>query len=108
MNEDDESNEDEININENSKMIESSASSTSSTSDTHSKLNSSNKRRFYVKSLGWVKINENELTLENSSKAVNRCIHDLSHGHNDYNDVVARWGEVRLANISRFKTMKLY
>ena len=52
-------------------------------------------RRFYVRTLGWVKINEQDLTAEKSSKAVNKCIHDLSHGFKDYNDVVARWGEVR-------------
>jgi amyloid beta (A4) precursor protein-binding family B protein 2 (Fe65-like) len=50
-------------------------------------------RRFYVRSLGWVRISEHDLTLEKSSKAVNKCIHDLSHGFKDYNDVVARWGE---------------
>jgi hypothetical protein len=55
-------------------------------------------RRFYVRTLGWVKINEQDLTAEKSSKAVNKCIHDLSHGFKDYNDVVARWGEVRYFN----------
>ena len=51
-------------------------------------------KRFYVRSLGWVKIDENDLTPERSSKAVNRCINDLSRGFRDINDVVARWGEV--------------
>lgn len=50
-------------------------------------------QRFYVRSLGWVKIDENDLTPERSSKAVNRCINDLSRGHRDLNDVVASWGE---------------
>lgn len=50
-------------------------------------------QRFYVRSLGWVKIDENDLTPERSSKAVNRCINDLSRGHKDLNDVVASWGE---------------
>ncbi len=50
-------------------------------------------KRFYVRSLGWVKIDESDLTPERSSKAVNRCINDLSRGHKDLNDVVASWGE---------------
>lgn len=50
--------------------------------------------RFYVRSLGWVKINEHDLTPEKSSKAVNKCINDLSRGTKDFNDVVARWGDV--------------
>ena len=49
--------------------------------------------RFYVRSLGWVKIDENDLTPERSSKAVNKCINDLSRGIKDLNDVVARWGQ---------------
>jgi len=51
-------------------------------------------KRFYVRSLGWVRIDEDDLTPERSSKAVNKCINDLSRGHRDINDVVARWGEV--------------
>jgi hypothetical protein len=51
--------------------------------------------RFYVRSLGWIKINEQDLTPEKSSKAVNKCINDLSRGTNDFNDVVARWGDVK-------------
>ncbi|CAF0713738.1 unnamed protein product, partial [Brachionus calyciflorus] len=53
----------------------------------------SNRIRFYVRSLGWVKINEEDLTPEKSSKAVNKCINELSRGIKDFNDVVARWGE---------------
>ena len=50
-------------------------------------------QRFYVRSLGWVKIDEEDLTPERSSKAVNKCINDLSKGIKDINDVVARWGQ---------------
>ena len=50
--------------------------------------------RFAVRSLGWVRINEEDLTPERSSKAVNKCIVDLSHGKNDLLDVVGRWGDV--------------
>ena len=52
--------------------------------------------RFAVRSLGWVRINEEDLTPERSSKAVNKCIVDLSHGKNDLLDVVGRWGDVSL------------
>ena len=40
------------------------------------------------------KIEEEDLTPERSSKAVNKCIVDLSLGRNDINDVVGRWGDV--------------
>lgn len=50
--------------------------------------------RFYVRSLGWVKISEEDLTSDRSSRAVNKCINDLSRGTKDFNDVVARWGDV--------------
>ena len=36
-------------------------------------------RRFSVKSLGWLKVEESDLTPERSSKAVNRCIVELSN-----------------------------
>jgi len=49
--------------------------------------------RFAVRSLGWVRIAEEDLTPERSSKAVNKCIVDLSLGRNDINDVVGRWGD---------------
>ena len=42
-----------------------------------------------------MKIDEENLNPENSSKAVNKCINDLSRGTRDLNDVVARWGEVK-------------
>ncbi|XP_018573705.1 protein Fe65 homolog isoform X2 [Anoplophora glabripennis] len=49
--------------------------------------------RFAVRSLGWVEISEEDLTPERSSKAVNKCIVDLSLGKNDLLDVVGRWGD---------------
>nr|XP_042895771.1 protein Fe65 homolog isoform X1 [Parasteatoda tepidariorum]XP_042895772.1 protein Fe65 homolog isoform X1 [Parasteatoda tepidariorum] len=49
--------------------------------------------RFAVRSLGWVEIAEADLTPERSSKAVNKCIVDLSVGRNDILDVVGRWGD---------------
>ncbi|XP_052122589.1 protein Fe65 homolog isoform X2 [Frankliniella occidentalis] len=49
--------------------------------------------RFAVRSLGWVEIAEADLTPERSSKAVNKCIVDLSLGRNDLLDVVGRWGD---------------
>lgn len=49
--------------------------------------------RFAVRSLGWVEISEEDLTPERSSKAVNKCIVDLSVGKNDLLDVVGRWGD---------------
>nr|XP_046488989.1 protein Fe65 homolog isoform X4 [Neodiprion pinetum] len=49
--------------------------------------------RFAVRSLGWVEVAEEDLTPERSSKAVNKCIVDLSLGRNDLLDVVGRWGD---------------
>ncbi|XP_018012019.2 uncharacterized protein LOC108669226, partial [Hyalella azteca] len=49
--------------------------------------------RFAVRSLGWLEVPEEELTPERSSKAVNRCIVDLSMGRRDVMDVVGCWGE---------------
>lgn len=54
--------------------------------------------RFAVRSLGWVEIAEEDLTPERSSKAVNKCIVDLSLGRNDLLDVVGRWGDVSGGN----------
>lgn len=56
--------------------------------------------RFAVRSLGWVEIAEEDLTPERSSKAVNKCIVDLSLGRNDLLDVVGRWGDVSFIAIS--------
>ena len=51
---------------------------------------------FAVQSLGWVEIAEEDLTRERSSKAVNKCIVDLSRGaRRDFNDAVGCWGDVR-------------
>lgn len=62
--------------------------------------------RFAVQSLGWVKIAEEDLTPERSSRAVNKCIVDLSFGRNDINDVVGRWGDVSVTDVSsRGKTL---
>lgn len=41
-----------------------------------------------------MEIAEEDLTPERSSKAVNKCIVDLSLGRNDLLDVVGRWGDV--------------
>nr|XP_034836535.1 protein Fe65 homolog isoform X2 [Maniola hyperantus] len=49
--------------------------------------------RFFVRSLGWVEIAEADLTPERSSRAVNKCIVDLSLGRNDLLDQVGRWGD---------------
>ncbi|KAL1432749.1 hypothetical protein MTO96_012957 [Rhipicephalus appendiculatus] len=49
--------------------------------------------RFAVRSLGWSEIPESELTPERSSRALNRCIVDLSLGRGL--DGVGRWGEGR-------------
>ena len=57
------------------------------------------KIRFAVRSLGWVRIAEEDLTPERSSKAVNKCIVNLSLGRNDLNDVVGRWGDVSLIRV---------
>lgn len=49
--------------------------------------------RFAVRSLGWSEIPESELSPERSSRALNRCIVDLSLGRGL--DGVGRWGEGR-------------
>ncbi|CAF1413928.1 unnamed protein product [Adineta steineri] len=46
--------------------------------------------RFHVRSLGWTIINEEDLTTEQSSQTVNRCIYELTRG---MNDGIGRWGE---------------
>ncbi|CEF67759.1 WW domain and PTB/PI domain and Pleckstrin homology-like domain-containing protein [Strongyloides ratti] len=48
--------------------------------------------RFLVRSLGWTTIQEEDLTADRSSKAVNRCIQELSNG---LMDNVVKWGEGR-------------
>uniref|UniRef100_A0A146LW99 Amyloid beta A4 protein-binding family B member 2 n=1 Tax=Lygus hesperus TaxID=30085 RepID=A0A146LW99_LYGHE len=49
--------------------------------------------RFAVRSLGWVEICESDLTPERSSRAVNRCILELSAGKHGFIDNVGRWGD---------------
>ncbi|XP_064481405.1 protein Fe65 homolog [Ornithodoros turicata] len=59
--------------------------------------------RFAVRSLGWAEVPEEDLTPERSSRAVNRCIVDLSQGRvrgaqgnqGGILDGVGRWGEGR-------------
>lgn len=46
-----------------------------------------------------MEIAEEDLTPERSSKAVNKCILDLSFGKNDLLDVVGRWGDVSFVEI---------
>ncbi|XP_037069820.1 protein Fe65 homolog isoform X2 [Pollicipes pollicipes] len=56
--------------------------------------NDARRVRFAVRSLGWVEIAEPDLTPDRSSKAVNKCIVDLSLGRNDVvSDSVGRWGD---------------
>ncbi|XP_055338042.1 protein Fe65 homolog isoform X2 [Paramacrobiotus metropolitanus] len=50
-------------------------------------------KRFSVRSLGWTEIDEESLTPEKSSRAVNKCILDLSAGRNDTLDSIGRWGD---------------
>jgi amyloid beta A4 precursor protein-binding family B member 2 len=57
--------------------------------------------RFAVKSLGWMEVSEEDLTPSKSSKAVNKCIIELSSGRNDLLDVVGRWGDVRILSVSK-------
>lgn len=56
-----------------------------------------------MRSLGWVEIAEEDLTPERSSKAVNKCIVDLSLGRNDLLDVVGRWGDVSYSSCLTLK-----
>lgn len=62
--------------------------------------------RFAVRSLGWVEIAEEDLTPERSSKAVNKCIVDLSLGRNDLLDVVGRWGDVSIQKKREIKFVR--
>lgn len=64
--------------------------------------------RFAVRSLGWVEISEEDLTPERSSKAVNKCIVDLSLGKNDLLDVVGRWGDVSCIYLVWFTIILIY
>jgi len=59
--------------------------------------------RFAVRSLGWIPITEDQLTQENSSRAVNQCIVSLSSGLRDINDVVGKWGDVSVMQSFTFR-----
>lgn len=59
--------------------------------------------RFAVRSLGWVDISEVDLTPERSSKAVNKCIVELSLGKNGLIDNVGRWGDVSKLLVSFYR-----
>lgn len=61
-----------------------------------------------MRSLGWVEIAEEDLTPERSSKAVNKCILDLSFGKNDLLDVVGRWGDVSHLHINSHSVASSY
>jgi hypothetical protein len=50
--------------------------------------------RFAVRSLGWVPIDELDLTAERCGRSVNRSVTELTLGRRDFNDVVGRWGDV--------------
>ncbi|CAF1644431.1 unnamed protein product [Adineta ricciae] len=52
--------------------------------------NNSEQHRFYVRSLGCTILNEEDLTSDRSSRAVNRCISELTNG---INDCIHRWGD---------------
>lgn len=51
--------------------------------------NNHEQHRFYVRSLGWTSINEEDLN-EKTSQTVNRCIYELTNG---INDSISRWGD---------------
>lgn len=57
-----------------------------------------------MRSLGWTEIAEEDLTPERSSKAVNKCIVDLSLGRNDLLDVVGRWGDVGIDRVNPIRS----
>jgi amyloid beta A4 precursor protein-binding family B member 2 len=59
--------------------------------------------RFAVRSLGWMEVSEEDLTPDRSSKAVNKCIMELSSGRNDLLDVVGRWGDVNTALLTSIR-----
>lgn len=54
-----------------------------------------------------MEIAEEDLTPERSSKAVNRCIVDLSLGRNDLLDVVGRWGDVNHSLVRSFHVQRI-
>ncbi len=86
-----------LNSSNNIENLSSTSSSQSSTLDKNAKKPEEELEthfiRYYVRSMGWVRIDESDLTPEKSSRAVNKCINDLSKGVRDLNDAVARWGD---------------
>ncbi len=50
--------------------------------------------RFHVRSLGWVEMEDSDLSPGKSSLAVNNCIRQLSYRKNDIRDTAGIWGEV--------------
>ncbi|XP_054755384.1 amyloid beta precursor protein binding family B member 2-like [Lytechinus pictus] len=49
--------------------------------------------RFHVRSLGWVEMEDADLSPGKSSLAVNNCIRQLSYRKNDIRDTAGIWGE---------------
>ncbi|XP_071950998.1 amyloid beta precursor protein binding family B member 2-like isoform X2 [Antedon mediterranea] len=49
--------------------------------------------KFHVRSLGWVEMNDSDLSPGKSSLAVNNCIRQLSYRKNDIRDSAGIWGE---------------
>ncbi|XP_072039582.1 LOW QUALITY PROTEIN: uncharacterized protein [Amphiura filiformis] len=49
--------------------------------------------RFHVRSLGWVEMEDSDLSPGKSSLAVNNCIRQLSYRKNDIRDTAGIWGE---------------
>lgn len=49
--------------------------------------------RFHVRSLGWVEMEDSDLSPGKSSLAVNNCIRQLSYRKTDIRDVAGIWGE---------------
>lgn len=57
--------------------------------------------RFHVRSLGWVEMEDSDLSPGKSSLAVNNCIRQLSYRKTDIRDVAGIWGEVRSKPFTR-------
>ncbi|XP_077861866.1 uncharacterized protein LOC100371081 [Saccoglossus kowalevskii] len=66
---------------------------TSSTGKPESPIHGKKVIRFHVRSLGWVEMDEVDLSPGKSSVAVNNCIRQLSYRKNDIRDTAGIWGE---------------
>ncbi|XP_033111065.1 amyloid-beta A4 precursor protein-binding family B member 2-like isoform X2 [Anneissia japonica] len=55
--------------------------------------------KFHVRSLGWVEMNDSDLSPGKSSLAVNNCIRQLSYRKNDIRDSAGIWGEGKDMNM---------